>query len=305
MWFLFTIATLLLWGGADLFYKISADESDRYSYLKTSATVGLVMGAHAFYTLLFGSVTYDVRNLAIYLPVSLMYILSMTIGYFGLRYIEVSVSSPIQNTSGAVVCILCLLFLHESMDALSGTAVIIICISVFLLGLLERTRENSLTDDDKSIRHSAKALLMPVLYCVFDALGTFFDAYYLDDISTTPLVGVTEDTFEDVANTSYELAFFIVAVVLLFYLLVIKKEKLSVKGSAPMLSAAVLETAGQSTYVYAMSGSGAVAAPVIAAYCVVSVLLGRVFLKEKLSKPQYLVIFAVVVGIVLLGIAEA
>ena len=41
-----------------------------------------------------------------YLPVSALYILSMAIGYLGLRYIELSISSPICNSSGAIVAIL-------------------------------------------------------------------------------------------------------------------------------------------------------------------------------------------------------
>ncbi len=43
-----------------------------------------------------------------YLPVSLLYISSMAMGYVGLRYIELSISSPICNSSGALVAVLCL-----------------------------------------------------------------------------------------------------------------------------------------------------------------------------------------------------
>ncbi len=75
--------------------------------------VGLVMGAHAVYTLIFTDVWYDFRNLYIYLPVSMMYILSMTVGYFGLRYLELSISSPIQNSSGIVVTVMYFVFLGQ------------------------------------------------------------------------------------------------------------------------------------------------------------------------------------------------
>ncbi len=43
----------------------------------------------------------------------------------------------------------------------------------------------------------------------------------------------------------------------------------------------------------------------IAAYAVVSLLLGRVILKERLAAKQYAAIIAVIIGIVLLGIAES
>ena len=103
MWFTFALITMLAWGAADLFYKKGAVEHDKYSHLKTTMIVGLVMGLHAAFMLLFGDMNYDFSNILIYLPVSIMYILSMTVGYFGLKYLELSVSSPIQNSSGAVV----------------------------------------------------------------------------------------------------------------------------------------------------------------------------------------------------------
>ena len=67
---------------------------------------------------------------------------------------------------------------------------------------------------------------------------------------------------------------------------------------------AVFETAGQLTYVYAMSGNGAVAAPIISSVCVVSLLLSRIFLKEKLPYKQYIAIGVTIVGILMLAIIE-
>ncbi|MBR0278035.1 MAG: EamA family transporter, partial [Clostridia bacterium] len=203
MWFLFALLTTLIWGFADLFYKKSADDSDKYSHLKTSVIVGLVMGIHAIYTLITGNIGYDFKNILIYLPVSSMYILSMTIGYFGLRYLELSISSPIQNSSGAVTCILCFVILGQSMNLLSAVGVILICAGVIFLGIVEKKLQDSYDiNSEKKYKIGFIAFMMPVLYCIIDSLGTFFDAYYLDDVAATPLLNVTEETFETVANTS-------------------------------------------------------------------------------------------------------
>ncbi len=113
MWFVFALITFAAWGTADLFYKKGVAEGERYSHLKTSVMVGFVMGLVAFGTILVKGIEYDPVNLLIYLPVSLMYILSMTVGYFGLRYLELSVSSPIQNASGAVSCLIMMAVLRE------------------------------------------------------------------------------------------------------------------------------------------------------------------------------------------------
>ena len=304
-WFAFSLITMLAWGAADLFYKKGADENDRYSHLKTSVMVGVVMGAHAIYTLIFGGIGYNPINLVLYLPVSAMYILSMTVGYFGLRYLELSISSPIQNTSGAVVCILCAIFLHQRMELPLIAAVAVIYIAIFLLGLIEKKQADALrAAGDEKYRIGFIAFFMPIIYCVIDALGTFFDAYYLDDVATTPLRGVTEETLEAVANTSYELTFLIVAVVLFVYMRFIKKEKMPIKRQGARTVAAIFETLGQFTYVYAMSDEAIVAAPMVACYSVVSMILARIFLKEKLAATQYACIVVVMIGIAVLGVYD-
>jgi len=305
MWFFYALLTVILWGSADLFYKKGADEADRYSHLKTSMMVGLVMGAHACYTLIFGDIGYDFVNLLVYLPVSLCYIISMTVGYFGLRYLELSVSSPIQNSSGAIVCIMCLLILGQSMDMLSAIGVVLICAGVIFLGVLEKRKQTAFEEQyDKKYKIGFVAFMMPVLYAVIDSLGTFLDAYYLDDFAATPLRNVTEETFENVANTSYELTFLLIAIIIFIYLKFVKKESIALPKQKDRVIAAVFETAGQFTYVFAMSGAGVLAAPMVASYSFVSILLSRLFLKEKLSKSQYLTVAVIMAGIVLLGVAE-
>lgn len=305
-WFLFALITLFAWGGADLFYKLGADEDDKYSHLKTVIAVGAVMGLHAIFTLIFSDINYNFINILVYFPVSIMYILSMAVGYFGLRYLELSIASPIQNTSGALVCILCVVFLHQTMEIPLIFAVVLICAAVLGLGIIEKKESDDLREKgDQKYRIGFIAFFMPIIYCIIDALGTFLDAYYLDDVATTPLIGVTEDTLESVANTSYELTFLIAAVVSFVFIKFIKKEKYTIKNVKPArIAAAALETAGQFTYVYAMSSEAVIAAPMVASYSIVSMLLSRIFLKEKLSIPQYICIFFVMVGIVILGIYD-
>jgi len=305
MWFVFALITTLAWGAADLFYKKGADEKDKYSHLKTSMIVGFVMGIHAICMLLFTDMNYDFTNILIYLPVSLMYIISMTVGYFGLRYLELSVSSPIQNSSGALTCLLCLVFLHQTMDTISAVAVILICLGVFLLGVFEKAKQNEYEAiNNKKYKIGFIAFFMPIIYCIVDSLGTFFDAYYLDDIATTPLRNVTEATFENVANTSYELTFLLCAIIIFIFIKFIKKENIIIKEQKDRTVAALFETLGQFTYVYAMSGMAVVTAPMIASYSIVSVVLSRIFLKEKLTKRQYSVVLLVMIGIAILGIVE-
>ncbi len=305
MWFLFALVTFSAWGAADLFYKKGTVEHERYSHLKTSIMVGLVMGLVAIGLILFKKIDYNPINLLIYLPVSCMYILSMTVGYFGLRYLELSVSSPIQNASGAVSCLIMMIVLRQLPSWIEGIAVVLITLGVVTLGVLEKKKEDDyFSENNKKYKIGFIAFMMPIFYCIIDSVGTALDGIYLDDITTSPLRDVTAESFEDVANISYMLTFLIIAIVLAVYVYGIKKEPLSVKGQGPRAIAASCEAAGQFTYVYALSGNGMVAAPMIASYCVCSVVLARIFLKEKLSAKQYLMIGFVFVGILILGISE-
>ena len=225
MWFIFAIATTLIWGLAELFYKKGAVENEKYSHLKISICVGFVMGLHAIYILLTQNINYDFRNLIAYLPVSFCYILSMTLSYFGMRFIEESISDPIENTSGAIAAILCFLILGQTIDKLSIFAIVLIVIGILGVGFLEFKG-----DSERSKRLGKKmaiiAFAMPFLYAIFDAMGSFLDAYFLE-MSTTPLLNITEDTIELVANTSYELTFAICSIILTIFI-IFKKENIDI-----------------------------------------------------------------------------
>ncbi|MBQ3192884.1 MAG: DMT family transporter [Oscillospiraceae bacterium] len=302
-WLFFSIATTLLWGTAELFYKKGALPNEKYSHLKICVWVGVVMGAHAIFTLLTQDIGYNPMNLLIYLPVSLLYIISMAFSYFGMRFLEESISDPIENTSGAVCSLLCVIFLKETLSPLSVIAIIIIVIGVLGVGFLENSGE---TQRKKNLgkKLAIIAFCMPFVYALLDAFGSFVDIFYLDDFATTPLIGVTEETIEDVANTSYELTFALFALGLFLFMKAKKVKFGPVPQHKDKILAAVFETAGQFTYVYALSGNGAIAAPIISSVCIVSLLLSRIFLKEKLSWKTYAFIAVVIVGILLLAVSE-
>lgn len=88
---------------------------------------------------------------------------------------------------------------------------------------------------------------------------------------------------EDSANIAYEYTFFIIAVICYIYVYIIKKEKFELKFDLPKWAGACREIAGQFAYIYAIGANPTVAASMISSYCVFSVFLSRIILKEKLS----------------------
>ena len=302
-WLFFSVATAILWGAAELFYKKGALPNEKYSHLKICVCVGAVMGAHAIFTLLTKDIRYNPINLLVYLPVSLLYIVSMAFSYFGMRFLEESISDPIENTSGAICSLLCVIILKESLTPLSVIAILIIVVGVVGVGYLEN---NGDTQRKKTLgkKLAIIAFCMPFIYALLDAFGSFVDIFYLDDFASTPLIGVTEDTIEDVANTSYELTFALFALGLYIFMKAKKVKFGPIPQHKDKILAAIFETAGQFTYVYALSGNGVIAAPIISSVCVVSLLLSRIFLKEKLSWKTYAFIAVVIIGILLLAVSE-
>ena len=111
---------------------------------------------------------------------------------------------------------------------------------------------------------------------------------------------------EDAANCAYELTFLFAAVCSFAYVKFVKKDKFILKMEAPKYIGAAFETAGQFAYIYAIGDQAhvALAAPIISAYCVASVVWSRIFLKEKLSWKHYAMITLVVAGIVMLGVFD-
>lgn len=301
MWFWFSVLALLAWSGSDLFSKIGCvDAKDKYSHLKMAMAVGIVMGIHAAYEIYIGGVEVTAEVFIKYLPVSALYILSMTIGYLGLRYIELSVSSPICNSSGAIVAILTIILGggFSEIHPVALIAVALVSIGVIALGFVESNEDEELRAERQSesghkYAKSALALIIPIIYCLLDALGTFADSRVLEVLD------------EDAANTAYELTFFLVGIVCFAFLLV-KKQRFTFKAELPKYTGAVFETIGQFFYIYALADSRhvAFAAPIISSYCAASVVWSRLFLKEKLSKKHYAAIVVVIAGVIILGILD-
>ena len=294
-WFILSLIAILFWSGSDLFSKLGSRPDDKYSHWKMVMAVGVVMGAHAFFLIATGT-PFSISDIVTYLHASAMYILSMILGYAGLRYIELSISSPICNSSGAVAALLCFFILKETMSGLQFFAVALVCVGVFALSYIEKKQDDALrrregdTPDKKHTR-SFLAILFPILYCIIDGLGTFADTVVLDS-------GMLA---ERQANIAYELTFLCMGIAAFIYVVLIKKQPLTVERERPKLLAALCETAGQFTYVFAIGANAILAAPTIASYSIFSVLWSRIFLKEKLTPKHYAIIGMAMVGIFILG----
>lgn len=302
MWFVLSLVALLCWSGSDLFSKIGSKPDDKYSQWKMVVAVGLVMGIHAAFEIFVNGVQINWSAILTYLPASALYISSMVLGYIALRYIELSVSSPVCNSSGAIASLFMIIFFFkmsgiETQSQLVGTIFGIIACGIGVVGLgfaeMGEDEEVKLKRQEKAnVKYSKSwiAIVLPILYCFIDAAGTVADTFILETLD------------ENVANVAYELTFLACGGIAAIYVFAIKRDKPTVKREFPKVVGAVCETAGQFAYIMALSKNSVAAAPIVCCYCALSVVWGAIFLKERLSWKHYIAIAITIAGIVLLGV---
>lgn len=224
----------------------------------------------------------------------------MWLSYVGLRYLTVSISSPISNASGGFVSLCLVIFGGERLPVIAWGAIILITLGIILIGKFE---DHSRLDNKSKL--SPLALLFPIGYMIFDSIGTFLDGIVLD-VGKINLFGKTFVWVldEDNAQFSYMLSFFIVGVVCFIFLTFVKKERWHFHTERPRMFAAIFETLGQVTYVFAMSKMAVLSAPIIASFSVISVILGQIFLKERFKAIVYIAIIMIIVGTIVLGVFD-
>lgn len=318
LYYVLSILALLCWSGSDLFSKMGTRERDKNSHWKVVFAVGLIMGIHFFITLVGGAIIdntvgvdgvpkvvasllytdFKIMDFVSYLPVAALYILAMVFGYIGLRYIELSISSPICNSSGALAFLLCLIFGIFSTKDITVTTVIgivMITVGIIALGFVEQKEDEEVKKARQEMANrkytkSILAFLLPISYLIIDALGTVGDE----------LIFMKTDITDYAANSAFELTFFVLAIFAFVWVKLVKKDALF-KGNKHLYFGGICETVGQVFYMAVMFSDFSAGMVIISAYCAISVLWSRIFLKEKMSWKHYLVIALVIAGIVILG----
>ena len=319
-WFILTLACILLWGVTDVLYKASFYKNDSLSYYKSFVWVGLVMALAGFVMSTWSDTLLDsvkmVKDDVLHLvPLCLVYAFAWFFGLVGTKHLGASVVSTIENIDGALVAIIiycyCLFtgYIHPSyrIGVIDIIATVLIIIGIVLLGRQEqllKRQEMNLGEDEKKHRFGALALFFPIIY-------TLIDAFSIAEISgVNANIGIVAQG----ANTSiptidffiFECAgFAMVAVLVWLYMLIVKKHAYNPFQEEELIrcGAATGETAGTIAFLFAASINPVLTAPITSLYCLVTIILARIFLKERLNKKQFISLAFLIAGIILLGIS--
>ena len=324
MYFIFALVALFAWSGSDLFSKLGTSQKDKNSHWHVIFAVGVVMGIHAVITIICGSFIdpdntpswilsviysdFKPMDFVRYAPIAFIYLAAMVVGYVGLRYIELSVSSPICNSSGSLALVICLMFGWATLNGGSIAGVILVTLGIISLGIVEYRESDEVKlarQDGSNFKYTKSlwAILIPIIYLFMDAMGTVGDQL----VSELELF----DMSEYASNTAFEFTSLCFAIFAFLYVKLIKKEKFFSFGvengedkllKRNLILGAICETVGQIFYMSVMFSDFDAGMPMISAYCVLSVVWSRIFLKEKLSYKHYIAIAMTFAGIILLGI---
>ena len=244
------------------------------------------------------------------IPLCLFYVIALFFGLLGTKHLEASVVSPLENIDGAIAAIILYIFflftdsthLTDKIGVVDVIGTVAIVAGVVLLGIQEQKlskQEINLEEDKKKHRLGALALLFPIAYNLADAASMVATGIAVS--------GEAEAEIPEIDYFFFEcFGFFVIGIFVYLYMLFAKKHVYNPfkKTELTRLGAATCETLGTLAFTIAVGISPILTAPITSSYCFVTIILARIFLKERLTKKQYLSVAFVITGIALLGISE-
>ena len=312
-WFILTLACIILWGVTDILYKASFYKNDPLSYYKSFVWVGLVMALAGCIMSVWSDTLPDsvkmVKDDVLYLvPLCLVYAIALFFGLLGNKHLEASVVSTIENIDGALEVIIIYYYflltgyIHPSYTngVIEIIATVLIIIGIILIGREEQAlmrQEIQLGENKKKHRFGALALFFPIIY-------TLIDFFSIAEIGGIVAEGA-ENSIPAIDFFIFECAgFALVAIFVWLYMLIVKKHAYNPFQEEELIrcGAATGETVGTMAFIFAASINPVLTAPITTLYCLVTIVLARIFLKERLTKKQFISLAFLIVGIALFGI---
>ena len=315
------LGCIIFWSVTDILYKASSPHSDPLSHYKTFIWVGIVMTLagvimSTWSDTLLDSLKLVKGNLLYLIPLGLIYAATLLFGLFGKKFLPASMTSVLENIGGALVAIIIYYYYlltgyilpSYEFGILDFIATFAIIIGIILIGREEHKlfkKEISLDNDNKKHSIGVLALFIPIIYTLIDV----FSLAEIGGVSgNSGIVGPGEEVFIPAIDFFiFECAAIALTAILVWlFLLIVKKYIYNPFEPSEYVrcGAATGETFGTMTFIFASSINPVLTSPIVSFHCIVTIIFARIFLKEKLTKSQYISLGFIVLGIILLGITD-
>ncbi len=314
IWIVNIIIVLFLWGMTGLIYKAGIHKKEeKHTCLKYSVSVGVVFFGISLYYLITRDEPFTILESAIrYWPMTvfgIVYFVINTISFNGYIYNEVTVEAPVEGISGGTSTILLIAAylimgrvdsISKLLTPLRTLGIVIILLSIILLASVrnrEARRDSGRGSD--AVKESWKwrglgTLIFPVLFSLVDSLETVVTGVCLDST-----YGYSMPAGDSIIIIGME--YTLLAFGSWIYILVKDREFYDPfkRENMPRLLGSVTDNVGIVFYSYAMAIDSVSTDPVLAVYPVFSMIGGHIFMKEKVSLVQYMIVLSIVVGSIL------
>ncbi len=309
------VLCLVIWGLTDIFDKKGSPREDKFSCFKFMVWQGIIsvilimvltpMSESGIF------LPSQLGKNAVYLLLSMAYPISIMAGLNGMRYLDASIASPLENIDGIVAPVFMLAFFLvtgtvESIGSMFSwldiLGVALVVSSVILIGRKEQElaeKDNIVMADGKKRRIGAKALIFPILYSVFDAIYTVTSGVFLYSEGS---IAMGEIDF----MILYNLAFVVAGVYSFFYILAKMKRPYNPfrKSETVKCISGIMDPLGSVCYTYALAANPVLFTPITSSYCIVTIIAAHILLRERLQKRQYVCLAFLVAGIVILAFSS-
>ena len=314
IWFIYIVLTVLLWAMTGLIYKVGIHEYEEKNIcLKYSVSVGVVFFVISFCYLIMRNEPFSIWESAIrYWPMTvfgLLYFVINTISFNGFIYNEVTVEVPVEGISGgtSIVLLIAVYFIMGRVDSISKLftplrtiGMLMIFFSIILLSFVRNSEAAGMDESEEDVpqkrwtRTGLGTLIFPVMFAMLDSLETVVTGVCLD---TTYGYSMPAGDSIIIIGMEYSLLAFGCWI----YIFVRERQVYNPfrKENLPRLLGSVTDNIGIVFYSYAMAIDSVSTDPVLAVYPLFAMIGGRIFLKEKVSKIQYIAAACIVAGSVL------
>ena len=310
VWLLLVFMAILMWAATSLLYKAGIHgDNEEHVCLKTSVCIGVVFFLIALVYLIIRDEPFTIWESAVrYWPMTLfgpVYAVVNTMSLKGYIYNEATVESPVEGMSAGLSTILLIivyLLLGRAKEysrlfsPLRIAGILVILASVILLAVVRNriNREKPQYQGAGWMTRGLGTLIFPLCFAVIDGLETIVTGVCLD---SSYGFGMPEGDGIIIIGMEYA------AFALAFWLYILWKEGKAYNPFAgkgvPRMLGAVADNVGIVLYSYAMAMNSISTDPLIAVYPVFTMIGGRIIMKEKVSTAQYVFLFGIVAGSVM------
>ncbi len=310
------LVPFIAWGLEDVFVKVSADRGENF-YLKIPVCYAVVfLPVYIICTFLSESgmnIIELILNNKLLAFTYLLYAFFLYASFAGAKYLEISIMSPVENIDGGITVIMLILYFfitgkHNMLDqyvtVMNMTGVLLSLSGVLFLAILQNRyadgkQKNTFAPEEKKYRYGAWAFLFPIAFCLVDGFSVFVDSIILG--------AAGEQSIGEMDYLRILCFYCFCFGVIAWFLLLKRTKKIYIpfhKESGMFFLIGVCELIASTVYPFAIAGSFSMSIIIFNSYSIVTILLSRIFLKERLTKLQYLCVAIVLIGIILVTLSD-